>query len=126
MSKNTPDSLKKYLETNTCALVNWALRISKQGLKKQIRVGSLFYQAQENDPYSSFIKSHLIVEKGSFLINLELLDLLNDFLKENGFPSLSVMSRRRAPAFILDNLTHIFKVSVRPARQKNFYKKLAI
>lgn len=46
--------------------------------------------------------------------------MLDDFLKENRFPSLSVMSRRRASAFILDIITRIFGVSVRPARQKNF------
>ena len=115
----TPQAgLKAYLERNTAALINWAFTGSKEFLQSQVRAGRWAYSTFKNNPYIDFLSSYLVEEKKGFILNAELLDLLDEYLRDNGHSPLTAGTRRRAPQILFNLLQRSFSLFVRRGRDK--------
>lgn len=76
------------------------------------------YAVLENNLYIDFICSSLGEKKEGFVSNATLLDMLDDFLKENGQPPLPAGARKRTPNIIYVLLSRAFKAFIRKGRDK--------
>ena len=109
--------LKEYLDANTSALVNWAFSGSKECLQSQVRAGQWAYSVYRNNPFIDFLCTYIVEDREGFISNAELLDLFDEFLKDNGHGPLSAGSRRKAPQTLLNLLVRTFRLFVRKGRQ---------
>jgi len=92
---------KQYLDSNTSALINWALESRIDVLQSQIRAGQWAYATLRNNPLIDFLATYLVEEEKGFVANAQLLDLLDEFLKGNGNSPLSPAMRRKMPQLFL-------------------------
>jgi hypothetical protein len=110
--------LKRYLHSQTSALINWAFAVSKEMLEKQVRGTYWSSLVLAQNPYVEFITFMLRREEKGFVSNAKILAAIDESLKLNGVPSLPSTGRRRAPHIIFSLLSRDFNCSIKKGREK--------
>lgn len=110
--------LLNYLQSNTPALINWALAAPREALVRQVRVGFLDPKTLLADPFLNFIMSSLCPDENGFVGALDLTNKADAYFHAFGV-RLSPMVKRSLHVKMTSLLNKYFNLRVKEIRRQN-------